>query len=128
MAGKHLQKRSPTTPGVIDDVKSSNNPQHNELFVTKLDATDSTLVYSTFLDAAGIQNISDIGLTPIRSDAFVTRIAAGGFGVSGDLSVSISRSSAPVIPGSQVPYSQTPLNVRINAAIPRFEYPEIWVS
>jgi hypothetical protein len=67
----------PTTPGAFQIVSGGNS----EAFVTKLNATGTALVYSTFLGGSGFDVGSKIALDS-GANAYVTGRAEGGFPVT----------------------------------------------
>jgi hypothetical protein len=54
----------PTTPGAFDRSYISTNPFGGDVYVTKLDPTGSTLVYSTLLGGSGIDVATSIAVDP----------------------------------------------------------------
>src|SRR5205814_485488 len=67
VTGRTQSPDFPTTPGAFQTTFRSGPLGRFDAFVTKIDPTGSTLVYSTYLAGAGIGGI--------RGDAFVVKIA-----------------------------------------------------
>lgn len=61
----------PTTPGAFDRTFNESNGIGRDAFVTKLNATGSSLVYSTFLGSPGLDDGRDIALDA-QGNAYVT--------------------------------------------------------
>ena len=60
----------PTTPGAYDESHNGGTTDFNDAFVTRLDATGSTLLYSTFLGGITYESVRDLALCPVTGDTF----------------------------------------------------------
>ena len=67
----------PTTPGAFQPTSAGSS----EAFVTKLNATGTALIYSTFLGGSGFDSASDIAIDA-AGNAYVTGTAQAGFPVT----------------------------------------------
>jgi Beta-propeller repeat len=67
----------PTTPGAFQTTSAGSS----EAFVTKLNATGTALIYSTFLGGSGFDSASDIAIDA-AGNAYVTGTAQAGFPVT----------------------------------------------
>jgi hypothetical protein len=67
----------PTTPGAVQPLPGGNS----DAFVTKLNATGTALVYSTFLGGSGFDIATDIAIDSL-GNAYVTGDAVAGFPVT----------------------------------------------
>src|SRR5439155_1567846 len=93
----------PTTPGALD---TTFNGGISDVFVTKLNAAGSALVYSTFLGGSGEEQSTGIavdGTGFTRSTAFPTTLGAFDTGANGSydvfvLKIVVNRASAPPLP------------------------------
>jgi hypothetical protein len=74
VSGSTVSTNFPTTPGAFD----TNANLGTELFLTKLNATGSALIYSTYLGGSSNENVLDIALDP-AGNIYVT-----GFVISTD--------------------------------------------